>query len=235
MAKKDQPEKPNRRAQIAQAYHITKQADPKIGLVLLGVFLLAAVVVGGLLWVLWHPVIGVMIGLPTGLLAAMIVFGRRAEKAAYAQVEGQPGAAAASLGMLRRGWDVKPGVGFTKSQDIVHRVVGRPGIVLVGEGNTNRVRNLLQVEKKKHARVVGEVPIFDVIAGDGEGQVPIKKLPRHIMKLPRSLRPADVTDVLQRLRALDAMRPQAPLPKGPMPQSARAARQMMRGQTMRGR
>jgi hypothetical protein len=235
MAKNDQPEKPNRRAQIAQAYRITKQSDPRIGLVLLGVFLLTALVVGGLLWVFWHPVIAVMIGLPMGLLAAMIVFGRRAEKAAYAQVEGQPGAAAASLGMLRRGWDVKPGVAFTKSQDIVHRVVGRPGIVLVGEGSPNRVRNLLQVEKKKHARVAGEVPIYDVVAGDGEGQVPVKKLPRHIMKLPRSLRPADVTDVLQRLRALDAMRPQAPLPKGPMPQSARAARQMMRGQQMRGR
>lgn len=234
MAKKDKPEKSSRRAQIAQAYRMTKKADPKIGLILLGVFLLAALVVGGVGW-LFDPVIAVMLGIPAGLMAAMIVFGRRAEKAAYAQVEGQPGAAAASLGMLRRGWEVKSGVAFTKNQDIVHRVVGRPGIVLIGEGNHNRVRNLLSVEKKKHARVVDEVPIFDIIAGDGEGEVPVKKLPRHIMKLPRSIRPADVTDVLQRLRALDAMRPQAPLPKGPMPQSARAARQMMRGQTMRGR
>lgn len=235
MAKNDQQEKPKRRAQLAQAYRITKQADPKIGLVLLAIFLVTALVVGSLGWWLIHPVIGVMLGVPAGLLAAMIVFGRRAEKAAYAQVEGKPGAAAASLGMLRRGWELKAGVAFTKNQDIVHRVVGRPGIVLVGEGNPNRVRNLLSVEKKKHARVVGEVPIYDVVAGDGEGQVPIKKLPRHIMKLPRTLRPADVTDVLQRLRALDAMRPQAPLPKGPVPQSARAARQMMRGQSMKGR
>ncbi|HEX2177499.1 MAG TPA: DUF4191 domain-containing protein [Nocardioidaceae bacterium] len=234
MAKKDQPEKPKRRAQLAQAYRMTKQSDPKIGLVLLGLFLVTALVVGGLLWLVFHPVIGVMIGLPSGLLAAMFVFGKRAEKAAYSQVEGQPGAAAASLGMLRKGWEVKPGVAFTKNQDIVHRVVGRPGIVLVGEGNHNRVRNLLTVEKKKHARMV-EVPIFDIVAGDGKGEIPVKKLPRHIMKLPRSLRPADVTDVLQRLRALDAMRPQAPLPKGPMPQSARAARQMMRGQSSRGR
>jgi hypothetical protein len=235
MAKKDQPEKPKRRAQIAQAYRITKKSDPKIGLVLAGIFLVTALVVGGLGWWLIHPVIGVMLGIPAGLLAAMIVFGKRAEKAAYPQVEGQPGAAAAALGMLRKGWEVKSGVAFTKNQDIVHRVVGRPGIVLVGEGNPNRVRNLLSAEKKKHARLVDEVPIFDIVAGDGPDQVPIKKLPRHIMKLPRSLRPADVTDVLQRLRALDAMRPQAPVPKGPMPQNARAARQMMRGQSARGR
>lgn len=229
MAKKDQPEKPKRRQQIAQAYRITKKSDPKIGLVLAAIFLVTALVVGGLGWWLIHPVIGVMLGLPAGLLAAMIVFGRRAEKAAYSQVEGQPGAAAAALGMLRRGWEVKPGVAFTKNQDIVHRVVGRPGIVLVGEGNPNRVRNLLAVEKKKHARMVDEVPIFDIVAGDGKDEVAVRKLPKHIMKLPRSLRPADVTDVLQRLRALDAMRPQAPLPKGPMPQTARQARQMMRG------
>jgi hypothetical protein len=235
MAKKDQPDKPKRRAQIAQAYRITKKSDPKIGLVLAGIFLVTALVVGGLGWWLIHPVVGVMLGIPAGLLAAMIVFGKRAERAAYAQVEGQPGAAASALGMLRRGWEVKSGVAFTKNQDIVHRVVGRPGIVLVGEGNPNRVRNLLSVEKRKHARLVDEVPIFDIVAGDGPDQVPIKKLPRHIMKLPRSLRPADVTDVLQRLRALDAMRPQAPLPKGPMPQNARAARQMMRGQSARGR
>jgi hypothetical protein len=235
MAKKDQAEKPKRRKQIAQAYRMTKQSDPRIGLILLAVFLVTALVVGGLIW-LFEPLFGVMIGLPTGLLVTMIVFGKRAEKAAYSSVEGQPGAAAASLQMLRRGWEVKPGVAFTKNQDIVHRVVGRPGIVLVGEGNPSRVRNLLTVEKKKHARYVDEqVPIFDIVAGDGEGQVPVRKLPRHVMKLPRSLRPADVTDVLQRLRALDAMRPQAPLPKGPMPTSARAARQMMRGQTMRGR
>jgi len=235
MAKKDQPDKPKRRQQLLQAYQITKKSDPKIGLILLGFFLLGALVVGGLGWFLVDPFIGVMLGLPTGLLAAMVIFGRRAERAAYAQVEGQPGAAAAALGMLRKGWEVKPGVAFTKNQDIVHRVVGRPGIVLVGEGNPNRVRNLLTVEKKKHARMVDEVPIFDIVAGDGKGEVPIKKLPRHIMKLPRSLRPADVTDVLQRLRALDAMRPQAPIPRGPMPQSAKAARQMMRGQSMRGR
>jgi hypothetical protein len=130
--------------------------------------------------------------------------------------------------MLRRGWDVKPAVGFTKNQDLVHRVVGRPGIVLIGEGNPNRVRNLLIAEKRKHARVAGEVPIYDIVAGDGEDEIPLRKLARHIMKLPRNLRPAEVTDVLQRLRAVDAMRPPMPMPKGPMPTNPRVARAQAR-------
>jgi hypothetical protein len=120
-------------------------------------------------------------------------------------------------------------VAVTKSQDLVHRVVGRPGVILVGEGNPARIKHLLAVEKKKHARVVGETPIYDIVAGDDPGAVPVRKLAKHVMKLPRNIQPADVTDVLQRLKALDAMRPQLPVPKGPMPTSMKQARSTMRG------
>ena len=154
---------------------------------------------------------------------------RRAEKAAYAQFEGKPGAAAAALGVLRRGWQVQQAVAVTKSQDLVHRVVGRPGVILIGEGNDSRVRHLLAVEKKKHARVVGDAPIHDIVAGDGPGAIPVRQLSKHVMKLPRTIKPAEVTDLLQRLKALDAMRPQLPVPKGPMPTNMKQARSSMRG------
>lgn len=221
--------KPGRLKQIKNAYSMTKQSDPRIGLILVGVFLLTVLLVVLIGWLLGYLVLGVIIGLLLGWVATMFVFAKRAEKAAYGQVAGQTGAAAAALSMLRRGWKVSPAVAFTKNQDLVHRVVGRPGIVLVGEGNPNRVRNLLAVEKRKHARVAADAPIVDVVVGDGsDGSVPVKRLVRHVMKLPRRISPAEVTDLLQRLKALDASRPQAPLPKGPIPQSARAAKQMLR-------
>jgi Domain of unknown function (DUF4191) len=237
MAKKDkadQPEKTGRIKQIVTAYRITKQQDRFIGLILLAVFLFTAGVVFALGTLIVHWLIGLILAIPSGLLATLVVFGRRAEKAAYGQYEGQTGAAAAALGTLRRGWDVKPAVGFTKNQDVVHRVVGRPGVILVGEGNPNRVRNLLTAEKRKHARVTGEVPIYDIVAGSGTDEVPVRKLARHVMKLPRNLRPAEVTDLLSRLRALDATRPQVPMPKGPMPTNPRAARAAAR-QATKGR
>ncbi|HEY7045371.1 MAG TPA: DUF4191 domain-containing protein [Nocardioidaceae bacterium] len=236
MARKDKGEKKQSSiSKLIQAYKMTRQRDKRVTLVCLLWFLGVGLVFGALFWYFLHPVAGVIVGVATGLLAAMVVFGRRAERAAYAQLEGQPGAAAAALGVLKRGWHVQPAVSVTKNQDLVHRVVGRPGVILVGEGNPQRVRNLLGVEKKKHARVVGEVPIYDIVAGDtGEDAVPIKRLSKHIMKLPRNIRPADVTDLLQRLKALDAMRPQMPLPKGPMPTTARQAKQAAR-QSMRGR
>jgi hypothetical protein len=214
---------------LFSAYKLTKEYDKRIGLICLAAFLVGALVLGGLFWFLVHPLAGVIVGVPSGLLAALIVFGRRAEKAAYARVEGQPGAAAAALGVLRRGWQVQQAVAVTKNQDLVHRVVGRPGVILIGEGNGPRVRHLLGVEKKRHARVVGDAPIYDIVAGDGPDDVPVRKLSKHVMKLPRKIRPADVTDLLQRLKALDAMRPQLPIPKGPMPTSMKQARQSMRG------
>ncbi len=221
--------KTSRRKQIAQAFRIAKKKYPRIGWLLLGVFLLTGLVIGFAGWVWVHPVAGVSTGVMCGLLAAVVLFGRRVEKAAYAQVEGQPGAAAAALQMLRRGWDVKPAVAFTKNQDVVHRVVGRPGIVLVGEGNPARVRNLLAVERRKHARLAQDAAIHEIVAGDDEGCVPVPKLVKHVQKLPKSITPSDMTDLLQRLRALDAMRPQAPIPHGPVPTTAKGMRKMMQG------
>ena len=222
-------------AQMRQAYRITKNSDPNIGLILLLWFLLVGGVFAVAMLLLFDRgvlgiILAVVFGILTGVLAALIVFGRRAERAAYAQVEGQPGAAASALQMLRRGWIVKPVVAFTKNQDIVHRVVGKPGVILVGEGNPNRVKSLIASEKRKHARIVGEsVPIVEVIVGREEGQVPLPKLNRHIQRMKKSVKPAEQTSIVNKLKALDAMRPAAPMPRGPVPTSMKSARKMMRG------
>lgn len=228
------PSSMNRRQQLVETYRITKRSDKRIGLVLLGTFLLAGLAGFGVFLLLpgggvieW--ILAVLGAVLFGTLAVLIVFSRRAQKAAYSQMEGQPGAAAAALNVLRRGWKVDPAVAFTKQQDVVHRVVGPPGIVLVGEGNPGRVRQLLTSERRKHERVAAEVPISEVICGRGEGEVPLPKLMRHLRKMKRQLRPADMTDVLNRIKALDANRSPIPLPKGPVPTSMKGMRSQMRG------
>jgi len=230
MATKDKPTKQGRMKQIVASYKMTKEHDSKIGLILLGVFLLTALVAFGLLWLLpGHWAFDVVGAVLLGLLAALILFGRRAQKAAFSKIKGQPGAAAAALGMLRRGWKVDPAISFNKSQDVVHRVVGPPGIVLIGEGNPNRLKSLLGNERRKHERVASEVKIHELVAGESAGAVPVNKLSRHVTKLGRNLKPAEMTDVLARLKALDAQRSSIPLPKGPMPTNLKGARQNMRG------
>ena len=232
MAKKDAaaPEKEGRLKQIALVYKMTKKTDPRIGLILLGVFLLTAAIAFGVFTLVpggW--IFDVITSVLFGVLAVLIVFGRRAQKSQYAQIDGQPGAAAAVLGQLKRGWKVDPGIAFNRQQDLVHRVVGPPGIVLVGEGNPTRLKSLLATERRKHERVASETPIFEVVSGTGAGAVPVPKLSRHVTKLGRNIKPAEMTDVLQRLRALDANRSNMPIPKGPVPTSMKGARGNMRG------
>lgn len=223
MAKRDKAQdpdaKPGRIAQIKAAYQLTKEAQPRIGLLLLGIFVGVVAVFAGVGFLLDALLVTTLMGVPIGFLVMMIVFGRRVEKAAYARLEGQLGAAANALSTLRRGWTVEPAVAVTRNQDVVHRVVGRPGIILVGEGAPNRIGHLLANEKRKHSRVAPETPIYDIVVGDGENQVPLRKLTQHVMKLPRNLRPAEVTDLLFRLKALSANRQQVPIPKGPLPKN----------------
>ncbi|WP_330236576.1 DUF4191 domain-containing protein [Streptomyces sp. NBC_00566] len=207
--------------QIALTYKMTRKADKTIGLVLaaVGLGIFAVLLVIGFL--IGHPVYGGILGVLLGLLAAAIVFGRRAERAAFGQMEGQPGAAAAVLDNIGRGWSTTPAVAMNRSQDVVHRAVGKAGIVLVAEGNPNRVKSLLAAEKKKMNRIVADVPVHDVIVGDGEGQVPLKKLRTTMLKYPRVLTGPQVTVTNDRLRALGDLMSNMPLPKGPMPKGMR--------------
>jgi hypothetical protein len=138
----------------------------------------------------------------------------------YSQAEGQPGAAGWLVQQQLRGdWRVTQGVAGTTQLDVVHRLVGRPGVVLVGEGAQHRVRGLIAQEKKKVARIVGDTPIYDVIVGTGEGDLRLGKLQRWLVKLPANLSKAEVAALEKRLSALGATR--APMPQGPLPQGAK--------------
>ncbi|MGY1836404.1 DUF4191 domain-containing protein [Blastococcus sp. SYSU DS0510] len=200
---------------IKQAYTLTRRNDPKLPWIMLIWFVSVAAVVELIGILLSAPFLFLPLALLLGGLAALIVFGRRAQRSAYTQVEGQPGAAAWVLEGMRGDWRVSSGVAGTPQLDAVHRVLGRPGIVLVGEGAPGRVRGLIAQEKKKIARVVGDTPIYDVMIGEDEGQVPLKKLSTHVMKLPRNLSAAEVNALGRRMSALGG--PRMPVPGGPLP------------------
>jgi hypothetical protein len=229
--------KTGRIQQFRQTYTLTKKTDPRIGLWLVGVFLL----VGGLGFVVFNfllpsngllgLVMAIVGGLLFGTLASLMLFGRRAQKSAYSQMDGQRGASGAALRMLRRGWKTyEEPVALTKQMDVVYRVVGPPGIVLVGEGTSpSRLRQLMVSERRKHERVAADAPIHEVVCGNGEGEVPLSRLVRHIQKLGRDVKPAEMTDIINRLKALDANRSAVPMPKGPMPTSMKGMRGNLRG------
>jgi Domain of unknown function (DUF4191) len=204
--------------QIRMVAGIIRKSNPRALplIALAGVGVLAVFVIVGL----FTGLLGFLtpLGLLFGLMVSMILFGRYAQSAQYKAVEGQPGAAAAIMQSMRGGWTVTPAVSANRSMDVVHRAVGKPGVVLVGEGSPNRLPSLLAAEKKRVSRVAFDVPIYDLQVGDEEGQIPIRKLQRKLMRLPRNLKGPAVADLNFRLKAL----PQSlQAPKGPMPRTGR--------------
>lgn len=227
--KQKKPKKRRWYHQVWAAYQMTRKEDPNVTWVMAAVFVgILAVALGiGVLWGPW--VYTLLVGLPFALLGSMFVLTRRAERAAYGQIEGQPGAARAALGTIRRGWTFteEPVVVDPRTQDLIFRGIGRPGVVLVSEGPPGRVNKLLDKEEKRISRVLPNVPVTKIQCGNGEGQVALRKLPRAVQKLKPQLTRPETGEVLKRLTALGAAR--LPIPKGIDPTRARPDRKGMRG------
>ena len=206
---------------LRQAFTITRQNDPRFIPYLILVAVVAAAIGYVIVFLITGSVVAPIItAVVFALIASMLLFSRRAQRAMFTQAEGQPGAAGWMLQQQLRGdWRLEQGIAGTTQLDAVHRMVGRPGIVLIGEGAQHRVRGLIAQEKKKIARVAGDTPIYDVIVGTGEGDLRLAKLSRYLLKLPANLSKQEVAALDKRLGALGGARP--PLPQGPMPQGAK--------------
>jgi len=200
------------------AYSVTKSVKPWIGAGIFGVFAITWAIGISAGIVIDHPIYLGFVALPVAVLAAMFFFTRIASSAAYVSIEGQIGAGASVLMAIRKGWVTTPAVAVTKNQDMVHRSLGRAGIVLTGEG-TQAVRTMLQDERKKAERFAPGVPITEIYVGDGPGQVSLRKLQKHVAKLPKKLSAHQMREVRARFKAIGGM--SMPIPKGPMPKGMR--------------
>jgi Domain of unknown function (DUF4191) len=212
-----------RRSQLWQAFQIQRKEDKRLLPYMIGAFVLIVgasaafgILSGGVTGYMMIP-----LGIVLGALVALLIFGRRAQKSVYRKAEGQAGAAAWALDNMRGKWRVTPGVAATGHFDAVHRVIGRPGVIFVGEGSANRVKPLLAQEKKRTARLVGDIPIYDVMVGDGEGEVPLSKLERHLTKLPANITIKQMDSLESRLAALGTKAGPGAMPKGPLPTQAK--------------
>lgn len=161
-----------------------------------------------------HPIYFSIIAFPLAFLVSFFVFTREANTAAFLSIKDQLGAGASVLMAIRKGFTTTTAVSVARNQDMVHRSVGRAGIVLVGEGSP-AVRQLIQDERRKMERFIPGVALTDVIVGEGAGQVPLRKLQKHLKKLPKKLNKIQVRELRNRLKAVGGLN--MPIPKGPMP------------------
>lgn len=221
--KEAKAKKPNRLKQIGEVFNMTRRHDPMVPWLMLLVFL--GVVAVSFLVGYWleNWITGLIIGVPLGLLGATLILSRRAERAAFAQIENQPGASGAALGTLKRGWitEDQPVAVNPRTQDAVFRAIGRPGVVLVSEGPTHRVKPLVDAERKRLARILPNVTVHVIESGRGEGQVPISQVAKKMGKLKNELTKMEVSAVSKRISSLGT---RLPIPKGIDPYKARPNR-----------
>jgi len=215
------PEKQSQLAVLKDAFKLVKDNSPIAIVWCLLIFVLIlvfGVIIGNNLG---HPIYAGFLSIPLAFLAAFFLFTRFANTAAFSSIEGQIGAGASVLMSIRRGFVTTPAVNVNRDQDMVHRVSGKAGIILVGEGGF-AVRSLMQDEKRKMERFLSGVPITEVYVGDGQNQVSIRKLQKHLKKLPKKLNTSQLREVRARLRSVGGLN--LPMPKGPMPGNARMPR-----------
>jgi len=232
MAKAQEPEKVSfftRLKQIGMVFSFTAKRDKAFVPLIVAVVLVPLIAVGvavalGLSWI-WAP-----LGILLALLGTVIVLNLRSQKAMMAEAEGQPGAAASIIENMRGDWRVSPAIASTTQFDMVHLVIGRPGVILIGEGNLSRVRGLIGQERRRLVKVIGNVELRDYVIGNEEGQIPLAKLRNTLIKLPRTITAKDVNALDKRLTALSA-RPQ--MPRGALPKNMKPSKGQFKA--MRGR
>jgi Domain of unknown function (DUF4191) len=222
--------KPGRLATLRQIFKVTRESDPLLPLWMLLAFAGTVLVAFLLGLALGHPVYLAVLAVPLGVLVALVVMSRRAERFAYARAAGQTGVTGQVMKNIRRGWFVEeePVAIDPRTRDLVFRAVGRPGVALVTEGPVPRVNRLVEGERKRVSRVLGpNVPVLVLHVGDGEGQVPLRKLNNKLMRSKAVLTKTEAAQVAARLKALGGARP--PIPKGIDPTRVRPDRKGVRG------
>lgn len=169
--------------------------------------------VGAVLWV--------VMGILAGLLVFLIVLGQITQRLMYTNLEGQIGAVSSLIkNQLRRSWrGSEIPIRMNKSTDTVYRLVGRPGVVIISEGQRSRVAPLVEDARKEVARIVPSVPIHVIHVGaDG---IALKDMFKTMYRFRRAIRGAEVLVVSNRLNSI-AKTPMSQMPKGIDPTKMRA-------------
>lgn len=229
----DGTKKQGRIKQIFEVFKYTQEVDRTTLPWMIGAILAAIVLGVAVSWlVLNSPWYGIFLGLAIGILIAMMILARKAERAAFGRIKGQSGAALAAMQSIRRGWNVdeEPVQIDPRSQKMLFRASGRAGIAMVAEDSSSISMKMLEKERRNIRRVLqhDNVPVHQIVVGDGDGEVALHKLPTYMQRMKKQLTKAEAAQVTKRLNALRRSLRQS-IPKGVDPMRARPNRKAMRG------
>ena len=192
MADKEEPKKKQSTIkQIIQIFKYTHAEDKALPW-LCGCVFVAPIVVFVVLGIVFKwSVIGwitsMILAIMLGLLFATMMLTNRADKVGYAKLEGRQGAAISVLGNINKAgfnFPQEPVWVDPKTKDAIWRGTGYNGIYLLGEGDYDRVKRAMdrQEQSIKSVTAGSQIPVYRVMVGNGQGQVPLKKLRSNIIR-----------------------------------------------------
>lgn len=231
-SKKDKgPKKRRWYHNLIDAYKITKRTFPWIGWVILvstvavvGLFLAFAI------WQNMNIFIMVLFSVTLVFMVPTLILSGLVKKAMYRQISGTVGSVYAVITQIRRGWTVEEEpIAANRHQDLVWRLIGRPGVVLITEGPTGRVYDLVERERKMAERVVTNLPVHVINVGEGKNQVKLENLEKELRRLPKVLHRNEVPEVVNRIQAVSKQNRQSGIPHGIDPHKAKFSRRSLRG------
>jgi hypothetical protein len=231
MAQKNQSagKEPGKVKQLWNIFLMTKKTDKAlVPLLILTLVLPLVLGIGLAIWISGGSILTLILYIITGIMVSilltLVVLGNRAERTAYQQISGQPGAVGAVLrSALRRVWQASefPVAVNPRTQEAVYRAVGKPGVVLIGEGAQAKTKKMLDDERRAVLRAVPEIPVHYIFVGPDADSTPLHKLSKTMRSFKKSLRKAEVLAVSHRLNSL-SRGGNLPIPKGMDPMKARA-------------
>lgn len=189
--KQTKPKKQGTIKQIITIFKYTHKEDKMLPALIAGAFLVPVIVfvILGIIfrWTVLTWVFLMLIAIMLGMLMATIVLTRRADMVGYKQLDGKPGAAISVLRNINKAgfnFPEQPVWVDPRTKDAIWRGTGYNGIYLLGEGDYDRVKRAMdrQEQSIKSVTAGSQIPVYRVMVGNGQGQVPLKKLRSNIIR-----------------------------------------------------
>lgn len=213
---------------LADSYRIVSRTYKWIPAALIALPIL--VLAGFIAWGFYSgsPVLWIITGILLAVVVDLTLLSSLLRPAMYSQIDGTVGSVYAVISQIKRGWitNEEP-IQVNRDQDLLWRIVGRPGVVLISEGPSSRVKPMMHNERKRIQRITQNAPVVFIECGNDEGQVPLKKLNSRLRSLRRNLTKQEVPAVAMRLDAVGNRGPS--IPHGVDPYNTRFSRRSLRG------
>ncbi len=231
---KKKPEKaPGLFAQFREGVNFLKVENPRavpisiaagVGIFLLvailGIFISGGFIIGIALWV--------VLAIVSGYLSALLFLSRSANTAVFKKYANEPGRVSLVIGSLtRRSYKGtnQPVAVNPRTKDMVFRIVGPAGVILMGDGAPTSTKAMLEDERRKVQRIASNVTVHMIFCSDSGDGTPLRDMERKVKSFKRALNRQEINAVQNRLAAMDT-RGGLPIPKGIDPMRVRPGKRM---------